>query len=108
MLSFEIYTERKKGLGGIVSRFFEGFTMIDSIGYWKGQKEDSSIIKIYSDNSESIRELVYAILEENEQEEVILELQNWKKSIEVFFINEDNLNNIFDDIFNGLNIKEDF
>ena len=45
---YRIYTENKNKelVEQVVSEYFDGFTIIESIGYWKSTKESSLIIEI--------------------------------------------------------------
>lgn len=44
----------------ITATTFDGFTIIDTVGYWQGTREDSMIIEVYTDS----RAQVYAVAEE--------------------------------------------
>lgn len=48
MSLYRISTENKNrnDIIKVVSRYFEGFTLIEGIGYWKGKQEKSLIIEI--------------------------------------------------------------
>lgn len=39
-----------------VSRVFDGFTMLDAKGYWKGNPEDSVVVEVYAGPSDTIRD----------------------------------------------------
>ena len=47
-----IITENNPLLPDIVSRYFEGFTMYNARGFWKGKPESSMIIEIDTEGSE--------------------------------------------------------
>lgn len=40
-----------------VSPRFEGFTMIEGVGFWKGEAEQVTILTIITDDSESVSEV---------------------------------------------------
>lgn len=46
MIRYRLYTERKYNIERIVSKVFDGFTLIDTVGYWQSKKEKSIIIEI--------------------------------------------------------------
>lgn len=46
MTRYRIYTERKYNIERLASKCFDGFTLFDTIGFWKGKKEKSICIEI--------------------------------------------------------------
>ena len=65
---YRIFTENKnhKEIEKIVSKYFEGFTLIKSEGYWRLQKENSLIIEIVTDDTDKlINDLAGEIKETN-------------------------------------------
>jgi len=50
-VTYRIYTQRFDNLAELTSKFFDGFTLINTQGYWMGQAEDSTIIEIVGDDS---------------------------------------------------------
>jgi len=54
MLLARIFTENvnRRGIESIVSRYFDGFTIVDSVGYWRGKREDSLIVEIVFDGKD--------------------------------------------------------
>ena len=63
MTKYEIYTERKNEyqMCAILSAQFEAFTITKTVGYWKGQEEQSIIITIIADSTDSTREQVSSV-----------------------------------------------
>ena len=57
-MTYRIYTEDLKSdlVAGIVSQYFDGFTMYHAQGYWKGTFEGSLVIEIITDNQTSTAE----------------------------------------------------
>jgi len=45
-------------LKAVVSKYFQGFTVIHSEGYWMGTKEESRIVEIQTDNKEQVLKAV--------------------------------------------------
>ena len=88
MKLYRIYTENKnrEKIEEEVSKYFEGFTVYEAIGYWKMIKEKSLVIEILTKNvvesGLEINVICRAIKSFNEQESILLTLQN----IEVVFI----------------------
>lgn len=46
MIIYRVYTERKYNIERIASKCFDGFTLFNTIGYWKGKKENAVCIEI--------------------------------------------------------------
>lgn len=73
---YRLYTEDKnrEGIEQIISKYFDGFTLIPAIGYWKGNKEQSLIVEILSDKD--VLPVVEQIAEEikrvNDQQSVLI------------------------------------
>lgn len=76
MTLYRIYTETKPNLGEIVSRTFEGFTILKGTGYWKGQSEESSVIEIMlpvdAFEQRKVRDVARTIQSENKQQAVLV------------------------------------
>lgn len=75
---YRICTENKnyEDIVKLVSRYFDGFTVIKTEGYWKGQKEHSLIIEIVSDakdTEQKIGKIIFDIKRMNKQESVLVE-----------------------------------
>lgn len=91
---YRIATENvnKPWIENLISKHFDGFSMIDQIGYWKGIKENSLVIEIQgndsvsdtgsSDEARKIEEICFGIKEMNHQESVLLQVV----PSEVYFI----------------------
>lgn len=82
---YRISTENlnKPGIESIVSKHFDGFSVIEQTGYWKGVKENSLVIEIQGDDAVSgvspeearkIEEICFGIKDLNHQESVLLQV----------------------------------
>lgn len=74
-IRYRIYTERKENLSEIVGRYFDGFTLFEGLGFWKGKPEKSTtVIEILATPSRKrkIHNVARDILRENKQESVIV------------------------------------
>lgn len=71
MKLYRIHTERFDNLARLAGEYFDGFTIIESVGYWKGQQEKSVIIEVVTENSLYINLLVQDIISVNNQVEVL-------------------------------------
>lgn len=69
-MTYRLYTERFANLGAITSTFFDAFTIVDAVGYWRGVKEDSAVIEIGTSSPRKVRELAEAIRQANHQQAV--------------------------------------
>ncbi len=74
---YRIYTEdvNRSGILGIVSNVFDGFTVFQTFGYWKGNRESSLVIEIVGDSSDKskIRKIAKAIRLVNRQDSVLVQ-----------------------------------
>ena len=73
---YRIYTEDKnrETIVSIVSRWFDGFTLIETTGYYKGVKEKGLIIEVISEEPADIlkvQAIEQSIIRENGQECVL-------------------------------------
>lgn len=88
MILYRIYTENKnrEQIEKIVSELFDGFTVIESTGYWRGQREISLIIEILDTGLVNVAERIEFIAEKikkiNDQESVLVT----KHEIEELFV----------------------
>jgi hypothetical protein len=57
----------------VVSRKFEGFTLVPVTGYWKGQEERALAIEIDTDRTADAYEVAREIKEMNGQEAILLQ-----------------------------------
>jgi hypothetical protein len=76
---YRIYTENinKHAIEKLVNDFYEGYTIIESTGYWQGKKERSMIIEIITSNPESnettiINTIATRIKKLNKQQSVLV------------------------------------
>lgn len=71
---YSIHTEDKdaKWIENLLSIVFDGFTIVKADGFWKGIKEKSLEIIIYTDNTELIRAIAEQIKHHNNQEAVLI------------------------------------
>ena len=74
MKRYSIHTEDKdaKWIENLLSVGFDGFTIVRAGGFWKGQREESLEIIIYTDNTELIRAIAQQIKHHNKQEAVLI------------------------------------
>ena len=81
MKLYRIYTEDKNRLWieATAGNYFSGFTIIKTMGYWKGKPEKSLIIEIIAQNAyehkANINCLCQDIKQFNKQESVLLTCQ---------------------------------
>jgi len=76
---YRIFTERKneEEIEKIVSKYYEGFTLIKSEGFWRLIKENSLIIEIVTEDSDKlINDLAKEIKAANNQEAVLVQKIN--------------------------------
>jgi len=71
MKLYRVHTEYRINLPKLVNEYFEGFTTLQGIGYYKGQPEDCTIIEVVTEDSLSIGLLCEDIKRINNQEEVL-------------------------------------
>lgn len=76
-MTYRILTENKNKtqIAEIVSRRFEGFTLLDGQGYWKGNSEGSLVVEIDCDKKKEkdIRFIAQRIKLANKQEAVLVQ-----------------------------------
>jgi len=70
---YRVFTETKPGLAELVSKRFDGFTLVPATGYWLGEPEQSTVIEIVTDDGWSVFELAEDIKEVNGQDAVLVE-----------------------------------
>jgi len=74
---YRIFTENvnRKKIEGIVTERYIGYTIMNSTGMWKGQKEKSLVIEICTDKAEDAKVdwIAKAIKRENNQEAVLVQ-----------------------------------
>lgn len=72
---FRIYTEDKnyeKVIRPILKTSFDGFSVYRGAGYWRGVKEKSLLIEVYTNNAELIRAIAERVKHHNKQEAVLV------------------------------------
>ena len=69
-----MYTQDNGCLASIVAKYFDSFTLIPSVGYWKGQTATSACITILSEEPcpERVEHLIEEIMVRNKSESVLL------------------------------------
>lgn len=72
---YRIFTELKNEAETLelVSKSFDGFTVLKSVGFWRGIQEESVCFEVITDNADAIFELAKAIKANNAQESVLVE-----------------------------------
>jgi hypothetical protein len=55
-----------------VATRFEGFTMIEGVGFWKGEAEQVTILTILTDDHENVSEIAAAFKTQFRQESVLI------------------------------------
>ena len=74
MKRFVIHTENKdqEWIEQILSIGFDGFTVVNTNGYWKGKQEKSLEIILYTSNTELVRAMAERIKHHNKQDAVLI------------------------------------
>jgi uncharacterized membrane-anchored protein YitT (DUF2179 family) len=77
-MKYSIYTENKNKelIEQVISEYFDGFTIIESVGYWKGTKESGLIIEIICSDNMAVYRLAEDIKTLNKQESVLVTWTN--------------------------------
>lgn len=72
---YRILTENKskRDVLAITSGYFDGFTVLEGQGYWKGKAEASLILEVETTDLVSIKRLANDIKLLNEQEAILIE-----------------------------------
>jgi hypothetical protein len=75
MRLYRVFTENKNqpAVERIASKLFEGFTLYNAIGFWKGAKEKSLLLEVVTDKPERVDLLAGRIKRHNNQEVVMVE-----------------------------------
>jgi len=63
------HVEEEK-LKAVINKYFEGYTIIESAGYWKGTKEESRIVEIETENKEQVLQAIEELKAVLEQEAI--------------------------------------
>jgi hypothetical protein len=72
MTRYRLYTERFDNIAAIARQRFEGFTLINAVGYWQGASEDSVIVEVVTDDASRIKALAEDIRRTNHQQAVMV------------------------------------
>jgi len=72
MTRYRLYTERFDNIGALASQRFDGFTLIESRGYWQGAPEDSVIVEVVTDDASKVKALAEDIRRTNHQQAVMV------------------------------------
>lgn len=74
---YRIFTEdiNRNTIENIVNSFFDGYTLVNSTGYWKGEKEKSLAIEIIGEKEDiqKIHSIARNIKIQNQQECVLVQ-----------------------------------
>lgn len=73
MTLYRLFTQDSPNLPELVSRLFPGFSILSSLGYWKGVSESSVCIEILTDDADSISILATDIKVANQQESILVQ-----------------------------------
>lgn len=86
MKSFKIYTENKNEdyIKELLNVAFDGFTVIHTKGFWKGQEEDALCIEIFTDNATLIKAISKKIKHYNNQDAILIT----ESEVKAVFIND--------------------
>ena len=55
MIRYRLYTERFPNIASITAKYFDGFTVTETIDYWHGVKEFSLVVEIFAYECEHAR-----------------------------------------------------
>lgn len=71
---YRIYTEdvNREAIQALADSFFDGYTLVPTIGVWAGTHEASLIIEIAGDAKEPVHELAHEIKDLNHQQAVLV------------------------------------
>ncbi len=75
MKRFRLYTESFDNLAELTARYFQGFTLFSSVGYWQGSPEKSTVIEILAETDKHIAALAELIRETNRQQAVMVSIE---------------------------------
>lgn len=77
---YRIFTENinKPEIASITSKQFDGFTMLEGVGYWQGERENSLVVEIIApdtrDNHERVNTIAREIKQANKQQAVLVQV----------------------------------
>ena len=72
-MKYTLYTEYKPNLYRLVNKYFDGATFTRCFGMWKGKKEQSIQIVIFTGHTLNITLLAEKIKSTNKQESILIE-----------------------------------
>jgi lipopolysaccharide biosynthesis glycosyltransferase len=67
-LALTIKELEKEKIVSVASKYFEGFTLYEATGFWRGQQEKTAVIEIETDEEEKVKLLTTDLLKELKQE----------------------------------------
>lgn len=70
--AFVLLTERRDNLDAVCSEYFEAFTILSGLGYWRGAGEESATIIIVTDDRRAVYSLAESIKARNGQDSVLV------------------------------------
>jgi uncharacterized membrane-anchored protein YitT (DUF2179 family) len=72
---YRILTElkNKENVAAIMSRYFDGFSLIEATGYWKLHREQSLIVEVETDELDKVSSAASKIKKHNCQEAVLIQ-----------------------------------
>ena len=72
---YRILTERKnkEEVAAIMTQHFDGFTLLEGVGYWERRAEPSLIVEVETDKQETVTRAALAIKQHNAQEAVMIQ-----------------------------------
>jgi len=73
---YRIITENinKAKIIELITKYFDGFTLIEGQGYWRGKSEKTLIIEIMTTGCISVKRLASRIKSLNNQESVLIQI----------------------------------
>ena len=76
MALYRIITENvnKQGIIEVVTKYTDGFTLIDATGFWESKPENTLIIEIVGIGCSTVIKIARDIKELNNQESVLIQL----------------------------------
>jgi len=83
---YRIFTENlnTEKIADIVNKYFEGYTLLNGVGYWQGEKENCLIIEIITNNKSDIDKIeliAYAIKKLNHQQAILIQQVNCEANL---------------------------
>jgi hypothetical protein len=71
---YRIYTEdiNRAGIEAILNSRFDAYTLLPAVGVWRGQREQSLVVEVETQDRGAVEDAARAIKEANRQEAVLL------------------------------------